>query len=630
MSVFVSGNRLVSVASCASTSLARARVAVTSNSLVSFMAWAPTLVDLDPPRCDQERRPEREDAQQGERLAERLRPAEQRERRLAALERLEDLLRQRLRRRVLDEQHVRVGREPHLLLRREHRLGDAAQTIDEADLYRLRAGPDAAARDLVDGGDVELAALGDAAEEAVVGVLHVVAQHGARLGRERLRREQQIGARAARDRLDPDAELLEQAGDHGPDHEHADRAGERLGLTHDRVGRARHVVAARRRQVGHRRHHRLPLLLDLADGLPDQIRGERRAAGAVEAEHDRLHLGILRGVAQRLGDRVRRHHRAAVREVALAHHHRADAVDDRERRGRREADTLWRHLRVDVLLHLLVRAERRDRVLPGRHVVDQAELDEGLGRARRRVDRELHLLLGALPRGGDLADELAFDRVDQRVRLLAVRRRHLRLGVALDRALVLADALVLDVDAELLEQAAVEEVLGREAHEGRVAARRRDHLVRRAREVVRRIAEALELEHRERALALLAELLDRLADLLRLGPAELERAHAEHHAVEPRVARGLAQLGGERQQRLDLLAAEAREEGHRAVHVAAGQLDHEQRARRDAGRAPAARYPPEEREEQRGRQQPARKLLHGPSWESEWGRRVTNEAHVEA
>src|SRR5687768_14872457 len=100
MSVFVSGNSPTSVASSASTSQARSRVAVTSNSLVSFIpGW--TLVDLDPGRADQERRAEGQRAQGPEQLAGFRRPGGEGERDAAALERLDELLGEGLGRGVL-------------------------------------------------------------------------------------------------------------------------------------------------------------------------------------------------------------------------------------------------------------------------------------------------------------------------------------------------------------------------------------------------------------------------------------------------------------------------------------------------------------------------------------------------
>jgi hypothetical protein len=118
---------------------------------------------------------------------------------------------------------------------------------------------------------------------------------------------------------------------------------------------------------------------------------------------------------------------------------------------------------------------------------------------------------------------------------------HLTARERLGGALVLADALHLERDAELLEQAAEEQELAGEPDDRRTRRLGDEQLLRRGRHVVFEIAgERLGLEIRDRAPAVLAEPRDRVADLLRLRPADLERAHAQHHRREPAVALGLA------------------------------------------------------------------------------------------
>ena len=66
--------------------------------------------------------------------------------------------------------------------------------------------------------------------------------------------------------------------------EHADGAGQGRRQRHDPVRRARHVVAAGRRDVAHRHDHRLTGLPDPADLPPDHVGGDRGAARRVDPQ----------------------------------------------------------------------------------------------------------------------------------------------------------------------------------------------------------------------------------------------------------------------------------------------------------------------------------------------------------
>ena len=98
------------------------------------------------------------------------------------------------------------------------------------------------------------------------------------------------------------------------------------GLGEDLVGAHGDVVAAAAGDVAHAGDDRL---LDDLRFAPDQVAGERRAAGAVDAQDDRLDLLVFVRLAERFDDRGRAHHFAAERiGLALAGHDRADGVDD--------------------------------------------------------------------------------------------------------------------------------------------------------------------------------------------------------------------------------------------------------------------------------------------------------------
>jgi hypothetical protein len=104
-----------------------------------------------------------------------------------------------------------------------------------------------------------------------------------------------------------DADLREQALEVQVHQDDADRARHRRRMRDDPVGGARDVVAARRGDVAERRDHRHVLLLLEADDLAVELvaRGDP-AAGAVDAEEDRLHaVVVLRLVELRLDARDR-------------------------------------------------------------------------------------------------------------------------------------------------------------------------------------------------------------------------------------------------------------------------------------------------------------------------------------
>ena len=99
-----------------------------------------------------------------------------------------------------------------------------------------------------------------------------------------------------------DAELVQQlAYDHlaGDD---ADRPGQRGRLGDDLVGRSGDVISARAGDISHRDDDRLPVFARPHDLAPDRLRGDGRAAGAVDAEEDRAHLGVTKGLTERAAD----------------------------------------------------------------------------------------------------------------------------------------------------------------------------------------------------------------------------------------------------------------------------------------------------------------------------------------
>ena len=163
-------------------------------------------------------------------------------------------------------------------------------------------------------------------------------------------RREDAAVLAAGDRLGVDAELVVNALHGQLAADDADRTGDGAGLGEDAVGAHRDVVAAAGGDVAHAGDDRLVDRLRLP---PDEVAGQRRTAGAVDAEDDRFDRFILRGFLQGFDDGGRAHRRAADQAaLALAAHDRADGVDDGDLRSAvAAAAAAFAHHRLEQLHH---------------------------------------------------------------------------------------------------------------------------------------------------------------------------------------------------------------------------------------------------------------------------------------
>src|SRR6201996_2348887 len=152
---------------------------------------------------------------------------------------------------------ARVAFDVHGFRRRNIRqlLGDfdgfveAAEFVDEADLFRLRAGPDAALADFVHGFDGHLAAGCDALREIRVGFVERFLDVGALRGREILLLGKKRGVVAGGDRIGADAEQVVEARNVDLADDHADGAGDRVWIGDDFARVRGNPVAAGRGDV---------------------------------------------------------------------------------------------------------------------------------------------------------------------------------------------------------------------------------------------------------------------------------------------------------------------------------------------------------------------------------------------
>jgi hypothetical protein len=195
----------------------------------------------------------------------------------------------------------------------------------------------------------------------------------------------------------------------------------------------------------------LPFARARCAALPHHVGGERGAARAVDPEHDRGDLGIVAASSSAFDTVSDASTASRSAPLALAARHHAAAVDERELRDRREADARGIDARVVALLHLGPPPARAI-TSSKRACRRSAELLELAGLGRRGVDRGAHASGVSERDCRDPGHELRVERVDQRGLHLARARRSSGGPRTSRPRSCTADALHLELDAELLEQ----------------------------------------------------------------------------------------------------------------------------------------------------------------------------------
>ena len=212
--------------------------------------------------------------------------------------------------------------------------------------------------------------------------------------------------------------------------------------------------------------------------------------------------------------------------------------------------------------------------------VDQAGFDESRILDKAAVDRRADRVGGLLAVRGERLDEALKGVVEERVRHLARRVGHRALGVDLDGALVLARLRDVEMNPDLLPEAAEEDVLRCHADERHRRPRHDVELVGRAPDIELFIGgEILDLEQRHRLAAFLAQPPDRRAQLVGLPPADLEGLDPQHDRRDPLVPFDQREGREEVHEGARVVAREARQRrGRRGLHVASAELHHERAA----------------------------------------------------
>ena len=432
-----------------------------------------------------------------------------------------------------------------------------------------------------------MARIGDLLDELVVERLQLLLEFLQLLGIVRTRRRVDLGVLALTRRVDARAKLLVDAAGDDLAAEDADRPGQRRRLRDDDLRRHRDVVAARGGEIGHRRDQRsiralLPRDHQLA---PDRVRGRRRAAGAVDAQHDRAHRAVAASAADVFDEGIGSHRCAVDRiEAALAAGDGAGGVDDRDARPAIEAERRGADARIVVAVDLrsaLAAAQLVvDLVLVG-DVVDQPEAQRVLGQERTVVEQRPHFAFVLLAAVSDAAHELFVEIARQRLVHLFVCAGVALLGERVDGGLVLADVVQIGIRADLVERAAQEQLVGGDAGQVERTRRHQEHLVGRRRQVVLAVAAVLEI--RVDRLAGLLEVDHRVADFLDLGPERRgETGRLEQHGAHARVHFRLPQVVDDRAYRRRFHAADVADDViRRDLREIAADAQHERRVRRN-------------------------------------------------
>ena len=186
-------------------------------------------------------------------------------------------------------------------------------------------------------------------------------------------------------------------------------------------------------------------------------------------------------------------------------------------------------------------AERRlvvDLVLV-RDVVDQPGADGVFRQEGTVVDERAHLVSRLVPRLGEPLHELFVEIAIQGFGHFTVRGREgpLRVGVA--GRLVVADVQHLRIRADLVQRAAKEQFVRRHAGQVERRGRHQEDLVAGAREIELLLGPLLEVRHDR--LAGRAEVDDRVADLLHLGPQRRRAARPDDDRRHTVIDLGLSQ-----------------------------------------------------------------------------------------
>ncbi len=205
------------------------------------------------------------------------------------------------------------------------------------------------------------------------------------------------------------------------------------------------------------------------------------------------------------------------------------------------------------------------------------------GRVRSRVDHRFDILDGFLSRFSDGVREAAVILVEQCIYDLFLALAHFGLGVLIRRVLVFrADLDDVGLDAEFVERAFEEHRFGRKTIDVKAARGRHEDLFGGRRDVV--FAVHAELHVGVNGLARGAQIGDRVAQFIRLAPADAREIDIKQNSADAVVDLCLADLRQKARERLRLAHAKCLGErlfGH-VIRQIAGNIEHEHAVLRNA------------------------------------------------
>ena len=175
------------------------------------------------------------------------------------------------------------------------------------------------------------------------------------------------------------------------------------------------------------------------------------------------------------------------------------------------------------------------------HVVDEAGTQGVFRQKRTLVENPADVGFGLLPPVGDAAHDLLEQIAVHRLVHLPVRGRVALFLEGVDGGLVVADAMQIRIGADLVEGAAEEQLVGRDADQIQRRRRHQEDSVGGRRQIVLTVAAVLDIGVDR--LARLLEIEDCVADLLHLGPeGRIEPGRLQQHRADARVDLGLPKV----------------------------------------------------------------------------------------
>src|SRR5271170_196575 len=451
---------------------------------------------------------------------------------------LEKLLEKRFFFGVADDVHAFAGGNIGELLGDFEGAIEAAELVHQAELFRLRAGPDAAFADFVHGFDRHFAALGDASGEIGVGVVERFLNIGALRGGEILLRGEHRGVVAGGHGIRAHAETRVESRDVEFADQHADGASDGAGVRHDFTSRGCDPVAAGGRDVRHGNDDGLDLIGQL-DFAANYLAADYRTAAGIHAQHDGFDTAIGASGANIGCHGIAAHHRtSAGRAAGISGNDQAGGVDYGNSAAAVIRDGGAIAIQRDGIPPAVVILEITLQLIPVAEAVHDFVGDRVTGRKRAAVQQRFKLRAIHAAGFGGVVQILIVDAVQQAFDLFLVRGRKLFLGESVAGGFEFGDVIELGDDFQLVEGAAEEKRLGHHAANADGRGGHQPDLLAGAGEIIFGVADSVVTEIADAGFAAFAKGEQVAANFLELAPASFQRGDAHHESGDVRIFGG--------------------------------------------------------------------------------------------